>query len=220
MSIQTIIDNAVNINIDRRKLAGQTVSRSGHVKVASVASSIPWVFTVNMHNATQYSTNRALFESIDQLDRVFEEQIDIGSTNTGLAYITQYQGTLDPTQIGQITVASADALEMVLDMSAVVGELSGDYVVKKGDYIQLSGVYRYPYTATADVLRGSATTVTVPINRPFIEQGSYTTIGANVVMGSDCTWKVVMSAKPSYTIVPHDRGVFNGAFELVEVIQD
>ena len=220
MSIQTVIDNSVNINIDRRKLAGQTMSRSGHVKISSVASGVPWSFIVDMHNATKYSTNRSLFEEIDKMDRIFQETINIGSTNPGLAYITQYQGDFTPAQLGQTSVSSASLLELVLDVSNVTGEASTDYVVKKGDYLQLDGAYKYPYTATADVQRGSLSTVTIPLSRPFIEQAGYTTVGADIKVGVDCTWNVVMTKKPSYSIVPHDRGVFSGSFELIEVLAD
>ena len=220
MSIQTVIDNAQSITIDRRKLAGQTVSRSGQVKISSVASNVPWMFTVKMHPATQWSTNRSLFEEIDRLDRIFEEEIDIGTTNTNLSYITAYQGDFSAGQIAQVTIDSGSALNVVANMSAVTGESSSDYVFKKGDLFKLSGTYRYPYTVTADVTRGVGSTVNVPINRPFINQAGYTEAGAGIVVGSAVTWRVVMTKKPSYTIVPYDRAVFDGSFELVEVIED
>jgi len=219
MSMQTIFNNAMSINIDRRKLAGQTISRSGLVKISSVATNVPWVFVVAMHPATQWSTNRELFEEIDRLDRIFEEQIDIGNTNPNLNYITSYQGDFTSGQIGQITVDSYSGLNLTLDMTGVAGVGSTDYVVKKGDFIQLDGAYRYPYTVTADVLRGTDTTVVVPLNRPFIAQDGYTEVGAGVVVGSDVTWRLVMTKKPSYTIVPYDRAIFNSEFEFVEVIQ-
>jgi hypothetical protein len=220
MSIQSIIDKASSITISRRKVAGQTVSRSGQVKISSIASNVPWVFEVTYPDNTQYSTNRSLFEEIDRLDRVFTETIDIGSTNTNLSYITAYQGDFTSGQIAQVTIDSGSALNVVANMSAVTGESSSDYVFKKGDLFKLSGAYKYPYTVTADVTRGVGTTVNVPINRPFIDQAGYTEAGAGIVVGSDVTWQVVMSKKPSYTIVPYDRAVFDGSFELVEVIED
>jgi len=220
MSIQSIIDKASSITISRRKVAGQTVSRSGQVKISSIASNVPWVFEVTYPDNTQYSTNRSLFEEIDRLDRVFTETIDIGSTNTNLSYITAYQGDFTSGQIAQVTIDSGSALNVVANMSAVTGESSNDYVFKKGDLFKLSGAYKYPYTVTADVTRGVGTTVNVPINRPFIDQAGYTEAGAGIVVGSDVTWQVVMSKKPSYTIVPYDRAVFDGSFELVEVIED
>jgi len=219
MSMQTIFNNAMSINIDRRKLAGQTISRSGLVKISSVATNVPWVFVVAMHPATKWSTNRELFEEIDRLDRVFTETIDIGSTNTNLSYITSYQGDFTPTQIGQMTVDSGNALNIVANVSAVTGEAGTDYIFRKGDFLQLDSGYKYPYTVTADVQRGINNTVNVPINRPFINQTAYTVSGKGIVVGSDVTWQVVMSKKPSYTIVPYDRAIFNSEFEFVEVIQ-
>ena len=219
MSIQTIIDNAVTITIDRRKVVGQTVSRSGIVKIGSIASKIPWVMSIEMHPGLQYSTNRSLTEEIDRLDRVFTETVDIGSTNPALSYITRYMGDFTPTQIGQMTVSSAGSLTITFDMSSVVGDVPSDVVFKKGDFVSLAGGYKYPYTVTSDVVRGSASTINVPINRPFIDQQGFTEAGAVPVVGSDVTWELVMSKKPSYAVVPYDRLEFNGVFELVEVIE-
>lgn len=219
MSLQTIINNAVSIQIDRRKLAGQTISRSGQVRISSVASNIPWSFVVQMHPALKYSTNRALVEQIDYLDRVFTETINIGNSNPGLAYITQYQGDLSSSQINAITVTGYNALLLELNVSAI-GGLPADYIFRRGDYLQLDGVYKYPYTTTADVQRGSSSTVLVPLNRPFIPQSGYITVGAGIQVGPDVTWNVVMSKKPGYQIAPHDRLEFLDSFELVEVIED
>jgi len=219
MSIQTIIDNAVTITFDRRKVVGQTVSRSGIVKIGSIASKIPWVMSIEMHPGLKYSTNRSLTEEIDRLDRVFTETVDIGSTNPALSYITRYMGDFTPTQIGQMTVSSAGSLTITFDMSSVVGDVPSDVVFKKGDFVSLAGGYKYPYTVTSDVVRGSAGTINVPINRPFIDQQGFTEAGAVPVVGSDVTWELVMSKKPSYAVVPYDRLEFNGVFELVEVIE-
>ena len=219
MSIQTIIDNAVTITFDRRKVVGQTVSRSGIVKIGSIASKIPWVMSIEMHPGLRYSTSRSLTEEIDRLDRVFTETIDIGSTNPALNYITKYLGDFTPTQISQMTVNNASGLVITFDMSSVVGDTSGDVVFRKGDFVSLAGGYKYPYTVTADVVRGSASTINVPINRPFIDQQGFTEGGAVPTVGSDVTWEMIMTKKPSYAVVPHDRLEFNGIFELVEVVE-
>jgi hypothetical protein len=220
MSIQTIIDNAVTITFDRRKVVGQTVSRSGKVKIGSIASHVPWVMSIEMHPGLRYSTNRALTEEIDRLDRVFTETINIGNTNPQLSYITQYQGDFTPTQISQMEVFSASALEMVFDMANVVGDVPADVVFKKGDFVSVAGGYKYPYTVTADVTRGATSTITVPINRPFITDTTFgTVVGSAPIVGSDVTWNLVMTKKPSYAVVPYDRLEFNGVFELVEVIE-
>jgi hypothetical protein len=219
MSLQTIIDNAVSIEFIRRKLAGQSVSRSGQVKIASVANNVPWQMIVEPRPGMLYSQYRSLTEEIDRLDRIFIEVVDIGKTNPGLSYITQYQGALSNTQINAITVSSASALTLTLDMSAVsVG--ASTVCFEAGDLIQLDGNYKYPYTVTSRVLRGSASTIEVPINRPFIDQSGYTEAGAGILVGSDVTWQMVMTKKPSYRVIPGGYLEWADTFELVEVIED
>lgn len=219
MSIQTIIDNAVSIEFIRRKLAGQTVSRSGQVKIASVANNVPWQFIVEPRPGMRWSESRELIEEIDKLDRVFIEVVDIGNTNPGLEYITSYQGELSGTNLSSITVSSAANLTITLDVSNV--GVSGTTVCfEPGDLIQLSGNYKYPYTVTSQVLRGSGSTIDVPINRPFIDQDGYTEVGANIIVGKFVTWQVVMTKKPSYRVIPGGFLEWTGPFELVEVIED
>lgn len=219
MSIQTIIDNAVSIEFIRRKLAGQTVSRSGQVKIASVANNVPWQFIVDPRPGMKYTDYRDLTEEIDRLDRVFIEVVDIGNTNPNLEYITSYQGDLSGTNLSSITVSSAANLTITLDVSAV--SVSGTTVCfEPGDLIQLSGNYKYPYTVTSRVLRGSGSTIEVPINRPFIDQTGYTEVGANIIVGKFVTWQVVMTKKPSYRVIPGGFLEWTGPFELVEVIED
>jgi hypothetical protein len=215
MSLQTIINNASDITIDRRKGASTVITRSGHVKTAERLPSV-YSFTINIPDSLTYSTNRSLLEELDRLDKTIEEEINIGTSNTGLAYITQYQGNLTPTQIGQITVTSATGGNIVLNTTSVTGSPTGD-IFKKGDYIQLDNNYRYPYTVTSDVAY-SGSSVTVPINRGFLDQSGYTVSGKGINVGSDVTWRVKALENPTYSIIPHDRISFNGSFRLVEII--
>jgi hypothetical protein len=215
MSIQTIVNNASSITIDRHKTSGQTISRSGIVRTAELASNIPWFFTIEMHNGLAYSTNRAITEEIDRLDRTIEEEINIGLTNTGLAYITRYQGDATLTSA---TINSVSGSNIYLNCSSI-GAGSG-YLFKKGDYIQPSSSYRYPYTVTADVAYTTSSNVTIPVNRPVISQTGYTFAGKSIKVGSNVTWRVKMFKKPTYTIVPYDRIQWDSEFQLVEIITD
>ena len=217
MSLQTIIDNATFITINRKKLASQTVSRSGRVLTAQISSAEPYRFVIGMHEGLTYSTNRDLVEEIDNLDVTVESTIDIGGTNSGLNYITQYQGGMSGAQVGQVTVTSASGSSIVLNTSSVSGTTPAN-AFKKGDYIQLDTNYRYPYTVTADVA-WNASSVTVPIHRPFIPQDSYTVSGKGINVGVDVDWRVKVINKLSYDIIPYDRLKFNGDFELVEIIR-
>ena len=210
MSIQTIIDNATFITVDKRKVASQIITRSGRIKTAEVTNAVPYRFTVGMHEALLYSENRDLLEELDSLDVITEEEIDIGSTNTGLSYITAKLGTL----AGSPTITSASASNIVLNTSGATG--SG-IALKKGDFIQPDSGYRYPYQVTADVT-WNASSITVPIHRNFIEQSGYTVSGKGILLGSSVTWRVKMVAKPNYSIVPYNRINFDSDFELVEII--
>jgi len=216
MSIQIIVNNASSLTIDRHKTSGQTISRSGIVRTAELASNIPWFFTVEMHSGLAYSTNRALTEEIDRLDRTIEEEINIGLTNTGLNYITRYQG--DAVSITSATINSVSGSNIYLNCSSI-GAGSG-YLFKKGDYIQPSSSYRYPYTVTADVAYTTSSNVTIPVNRPVISQTGYTFAGKSIKVGSNVTWRVKMFRKPTYTIVPYDRIQWDSEFQLVEIITD
>ena len=215
MSLQTIINNASEINIDRRKVTSSVITRSGQLKTAERLPSV-YSFIVSVADGLTYSTNRSLIEELDRIDTTIEEEVNIGSSNSGLDYITSYQGICNATQIGQITVTSATGGNIVLNTTAVTGSPSGD-LFKKGDYIQLDTNYRYPYTVTSDVAF-SGTSVTVPIHRGFIDQTGYTVSGKGINVGKDVTWRVKAVQNPTYSIIPYDRISFSGSFQLVEVI--
>ncbi len=216
MGIQTIVDRATFLTVDKRKLASQSISRSGRIKTAEVTSAVPYRFTVGVHEGAKYSENRALLEQLDALDVVTEEQIDIGSTNTNLSYITSYQGGISS---GTITCNGFDGKELYVNTSGVSG--SGT-LFKKGDFLQPQGNtagYRYPYQVTSDVSFSAAANVTIPVHRPVIEQTGVALTSGNVVKGSDVQWFVKMTNKPAYTILPYDRFSLDDNLELVEIIQ-
>ena len=210
MSIQTFLDRATFLTVDKRKVSAQTITRSGHVKTAEVASANPYRFAFGVTAGYTYSENRGALEDLDSLDITVEEQIDIGTTNTNLSYLTALQGTLG----GSPTITSASGLSIVVNTSGATG--SGT-ALKKGDFIQPGTSYRYPYQVTADVT-WNASSITVPIHRPFLEQTGYTVSGKPLLLGSAVTWNVKMVNKPSYTVLPHDRFSLDNDVELVEII--
>ena len=216
MSIQTIVDRATFLNIDKKKVASQTISRSGRLKTAEVASAVPYRFIVGVHEGAKYSENRGVLEELDRLDVTEEEQIDIGDTNSGLSYITAYQGGITS---GTLTLNSTANSNIFVNASSVSG--SGT-LFKKGDFIQPlgnTGGYRYPYQVTSDVSFSTSANVTIPVHRPVIEQTGVALTSGNVVKGKDVHWFVKMVSKPAYSILPHDRFTLDSDLELVEVIQ-
>ncbi len=214
MSLQTIVDNATYVTIYRKKIAGQSISRSGRLLTSEVVSAVPYQFTSGMHSGLQYSTNRGLTEDLNALDVTEEATIDIGTTNTSLAYITAYQG--DSTGIGSLLCVSATGSTLTINAGS---SGSGTFLFKKGDYIQPAGVYRYPYQVTADVVHTTSSSVDIPLSRPFIPQDSYSLSGQLLTVGSAVTWKVKMVNKPKYSVIPGDILQFDDDFEFLEFIR-
>jgi len=217
MGLQTIIDNATYISINKRKGSGLTVSRSGHVKTSFAQGSV-YRFTVGMHAGLKYSTNRGLLEDLDALDRITESNISLNN-NTGMNYVTAYQGDIAQAQLDNLTMVGSNGSELYIDQTGATG--SGT-LFKKGDYIQPqgnTGTYRYPYQVTSDVTfnSGSANT-TISVHRPVLSQDGVALTSGGLRVGNDVRFHTIILNAPTYSIAPHDLIEFSDDFELLEVI--
>lgn len=222
MSLQNVIDNATQITFATRKTSNSTVSRNGRLKTSLLVGNQPFVFSVSYAPVAVYRDVRGVLEEIDELDAVQKEAIDIGGTNTGLSWITEYQGDLSSGQLGQITATTTySGRTLTLSVASVTGASPSDYVFKAGDFLQLDGGYKYPYKVVDDVQKGSGSTITVTLNRPVIEQSGYTiNTGKGILVGNDVTWQVQMLEKPTFSVLPARYVQFDGDFVLMEVIED
>jgi len=163
MSLQQIIDSAVNIEVNRSKLVAQTISRSGRISVASRNWATPFRFTVTPQPVWRAADYRSVFAELLDGDRYlpmgfFLNNIS-GTTflpNLGNSWMIPYQGggdvtanngTLDSYQATSDTSGAKIVLTNV-DSDTIT---PGTYIVKKGDYIRPGGNY-YPYIATSDVI--------------------------------------------------------------------
>ena len=215
--LQTIVDNATYITFDTKKVASQSVSRSGRLLTAELASANPYRITIGMHEGLKYSENRALLQELDALDITEESTIDIGGTNSGLSYITAYQG--DSSGIGSVTTTSTgyNGANIYLNCTSAG---AGTYLFKKGDFVQIGPTNgRYVYQVTSDVAHSTSSNVTVPVHRPVIAQDGFTLGSRNIAVGVDVDWRVKLLVKPTYSIIPYDRIAFSDDFELIEVIR-
>ena len=223
MSIQTIIDNATFVEINKRKVAASSISRSGHIKTADRGVGV-YMFTVGMHPGLTYSTNRGLLESLDTMDVINEANVSLNN-NTGMNYITAYQGDLTQANLDQIVCVSGtgtNGANIHIDTTGVSGSPSGT-LFKAGDYIQPKGntsTYRYPYQVTSDVAWSSSSNITVPVHRGVLTQSGTSIITGGIRVGNGVNFQVKALTMPIYSIVPHDRVQFSGDFELMEVITD
>lgn len=220
MSLQTIIDNATYVEFDIREQSGSTLSRSGHYKTADRNVNV-YSFTVGMHNGLTYSTNRSVIQDLYTTGSTNEANISLNN-NSGMNYLTEYQGSLSSGQQAEVTLNSTFGSEIYVDTTGVTGNVSGyTHLVKKGDFIQPKGntdTYRYPYQVTSDVAWSSAANITIPVHRPILSQDGVALTSGGAKFGNDVRWQVKITNLPKYTIAPHDLLQFSADFELIEVI--
>jgi hypothetical protein len=214
MSIQNIIDNAQQIEIDRRRMIGQSVSRSQRVKTAERSTSQPWKFKVTPPGMLSWATSRGFIEVINLNDRANEYEISLNN-NPGMNYITEYQGECTPSQLNALTIYAQSTSTLTLTNLPTIGQNS--VLFAQGDLIQPANS-RYPYAVAATVLRGATTTTNVTLHRSIITSENINLVGQHVKVANSCTWRMLVSALPTYQLVPGRFVQYTGDFELIEKV--
>lgn len=336
MSIQNIIDKAQQIEFDRRRVVGQSLSRSQRAKTSERATAQPWKFKITPPGSLSWSDSRGFIEVITLADRVDEYEISLNN-NPRMNYITEYQGDLNQTMLDGLNISAASTSTLTLNNLPAIGAIistssvnitavsfttatnityaraitsfrtdilitnaefnekysnlkignemfaagyiyyypflgskpkitaitynfitikgigytkidisanpsadspiptsdGGNNLVvqstssvlvsestvlfKKGDMVQPENS-RYPYAITNDILRGSGTSITLNLNRPVVTSEGITLTSTGVLVGNDCTWKVLVAALPTYKLVANRQVQFTGDFELIEKV--
>jgi hypothetical protein len=169
MSLQQIIDTAVNVEVNRSKLVAQTISRSGRISVASRNWANPFRFTVTPKPVWTASEYRAVFEPLLDRDRYEPHGILLNNINSttlladlGNSWMVNYQGGADVSANNNnldsyVATSATSGAKIVLSYVNNLTITAGIYLVKAGDYLRPSG-YRYPYIATNDVIIPTAFT--------------------------------------------------------------
>ena len=130
MSLQTIIDNATYVDFDIREVTGSTISRSGHLKTADRNVNV-YQFKVGMHDGLTYSTNRGVLQDIYTTGATTEANISLNN-NSGMNYITAYQGDLADSVLANLTIASSVGSTFQLNLvGAGDATLNGNIIYKK-----------------------------------------------------------------------------------------
>jgi hypothetical protein len=214
MSVQNIIDRAQQIEIDRRRMVGQTLSRSQRIKTAERATAQPWKFKITPPASLPWTASRGFMEVIDFNDRVAEYEISL-SNSPGMSYITSYMGELTQGQLNALEIQSVGTSSFVITSLPSVS--SSTVVFAKGDLIQPENS-RYPYAVVNTVVRGLTTTTSVTLHRPIITSEGVTLSGQGLAVGNSCTWRVIVSGLPTFQLIPMQQVQYTGDFELIERI--
>jgi hypothetical protein len=214
MSIQNIIDKAQQIEIDRRRMVGQTISRSQRIKTSERSTAQPWKFKITPPGMLPWTASRGFIEVIDFNDRATEYEISLNN-NPNMNYITSYMGAITQGELNSLTIFSTGTSTITITNMPTV--TSSTVIFAQGDLIQPANS-RYPYTVANTVTRGSSTTTSVTLNRPIITSEGISLIGQGLAVGNSCTWQVIITGLPTYQLVPIRQVQYTGDFELIEKI--
>ena len=225
MSLTTILAYSESVGINDHRFVGQVVSRNQRISTSEILTVVPFAFDMKPMNYLRYSQSRELLNSLRIPDKAEQQYLNFG--NTGWVNYIKYQGDMTGTEIAACSWQTASA-----NKNLVLGSLPSidpaEYIVKVGDFCQVG---LYSYIATANVVRGSGTTVTIPVHRNLIVAvGSPTPAvigqyGTTVSMGGSTytgvTFPVVLRDYPTYTLMPYANDSYiqwDGSFKAFESV--
>lgn len=229
MSLNQILAISESVGINDQRFVGQVVSRNQRISTSEILTVVPFAFEMKPMNYLYYSENRALLNSLRIPDKSLTQYLNFPST--GWKSYVEYQGEMTSGQISasQWQTSSANKNLVLGNLPSNVDMPSNKYIVRAGDFCQVG---LYAYIATADVLRGSGTTVTIPVHRNLIstlgspvnavigEYGTTVSMGGSTYTG--VTFQVVLRDYPTYTLVPcvaNDSFIqWSGSFKAFESV--
>ena len=162
MSLQQIIDSAVNVEVNRSKLVAQTLSRSGRISTASRNWANPFRFIVTPQPVWTYDEYRSVFAELLDGDKNTPMGFRLNNISPttfaavlGNSWMIPYQGGADANGNNALdsysaTSQTSGAMICLTNINSTT-ITAGTYIVKQGDYIRPTNT-RYPYIATADVV--------------------------------------------------------------------
>lgn len=225
MSLNNILSISESVGINDQRFVGQVVSRNQRISTSEILTVVPFAFDMKPMNYLLYSQNRSLLSSLRVPDKALEQYLNFGTTGW-LNYI-KYQGSMTSGQIAACQWQTASA-NKTLVLGSLPSISSTAYIVKTGDFCQVG---RYAYIATADVLRGSGTTVNIPVHRNLIatlaspvnavigQYGTTVSMGGSTYVG--VTFPVILREYPTYTLIPMTNDSYiqwSGSFRAFEAV--
>ncbi len=225
MSLNQILSISESVGINDQRFIGQVLSRNQRITTSEVLTVVPFQFTMQPMAYLLYSQNRDLLNSLRIPDKALTQYLNFSST--GWEMYVRYQGDMTAFQIAACQWQSSSA-----NKSLILGNLpsidSAAYIVRAGDFVQVG---LYSYIATADVQRGSGSTVTIPVHRNLLttvtspinavmgQYGTTVSMGGNSYTG--ITFPVVLKSYPTYTLIPMATDAYiqwSGDFVAYEVV--
>lgn len=228
MSLTNILAISESVGINDQRFVGQVVSRNQRISTSEILTVVPFQFEMKPMDYLRYSENRSLLNSLRIPDKALTQYLNF--SETGWVNYIAYQGQMTSGQIAasQWQTSSTGQILVLGSLPSNVDMTPDKYVVRAGDFCQVG---LYSYIATADVLRGSGSTVSIPIHRTLLTTVSapiYAVIGqygTTVSMGgtsyTGVTFPVILREYPTYTLMPITNDSFikwSGSFNAFEAV--
>ena len=226
MSLNQILAVSESVEINDQRFVGQILSRNQRITTSEQLTVVPFKFTLRPMNFLLYSQSRDLLASLRYYDKALTQYLNFGTT--GWSGYIAYQGDMTGGEIAACEWQTSSA-----NQTLVLGSLptmsASEFIVKAGDFCQVN---TYTYIATADVVRGSGSTVNIPVHRNLLEAvtapvaaviGEYgTTISLGGSSYTGVTFPVILREYPTYSLVPMGNDSYinwTGAFQAFEAVQ-
>lgn len=141
MSLQYIVDTAVNVEVNRSKLVAQTISRSGRISVASRNWANPFRFVVTPKPVWTAQEYRSVFSDLLENDKYLPHGFRLNNldpttflADLGNSWMINYQGDCDVnTSIFDKTYVSGGALgAFTVTLNNVTGLTTGMRIIGAG----------------------------------------------------------------------------------------
>jgi hypothetical protein len=225
MSLNNILAISESVAINDHRFVGQMISRNQRISTSEILTVVPFEFGLKPMNYLLYGKNRSLLNSLRIPDKALEQYLNFGTT--GWANYIEYQADMTSAEISGCAwqTASANKTLVLGDLPSISSTL---YIVKAGDFCQVG---RYSYIATADVLRGSGSTVNIPVHRSLIDavtspiDAVIGEFGTTVAMGgtqyTGITFPVILRDYPTYALTPYANDSYvqwSGEFKAFESV--
>lgn len=200
MSFQFIVNNAEQISIDTKKVVASTTTRDGVVRAISRGVQ-PWRFEVRLPDGPRWTDYREAVSTIELWDRDYVAPIKFDSA--GHDWMFPY--------LGSYSLSSPFTASWVNGDNKVTitggGGTSGTYKFKRGDIIQL-GTSGKVYRVAVNVTTGNE----VFLHRPILDA----TGSGDLIVGPNCTFNVICTQMPNWTIFARNQVSWSGSFVFVE----
>jgi hypothetical protein len=224
-TLNTVLSISESVGINDQRFIGQMMSRNQRISTSEIIGVQPFGFDMKPMNYLLYSQNRTLLSTLRAADRNYEQYLNFGATGW-VSYIS-YQGDMTSGQIASCQYQTSSANKTIV-LGSLPSISTTAYIVKTGDFLQID---RYAYIATANVQRGSGSTVNIPVHRTIMttlaspmnavigQYGTTQSIGGSTYTG--ITFPVILQGYPNYTLIPMTNDSFiqwNGTFKAIEAV--